>query len=186
MGFVAEDDADYDKTLSSTSNYSRSGWCDFCESFFRFRDRHIRSKKHQTNRPLETFQKLDKLISACGTLDDFVQRGVDEKKNQIVVADLTGTQSFRGRKRKTLSVCFEDEIHLSSVELPRKRANKMGSCFEEDNLQLSDFHACQKEQKEDMDTSVIDTSVVDISVVETSVVDTSVVDQSFNTSVNII
>lgn len=59
------------KTLSSTSKYSKSGYCDFCESFFRFRDRHIKSKKHQANIPLETFKAIDELITNC-PFDDFL------------------------------------------------------------------------------------------------------------------
>jgi len=67
-----------EKTLSSTSNYSRSGWCDFCESFFRFRDRHIKSKKHQHNIPLENFKVLDRLIRKS-SLDDFLRSAMEEK-----------------------------------------------------------------------------------------------------------
>jgi len=98
---------DEEKTLSSTSNYSRSGWCDFCESFFRIRDRHIKSKKHRLNRPLETFRALDELITSCGTLDDFVNRADEirkerekqEKKDiRVFFKTLEGAKLFRNAR----------------------------------------------------------------------------------------
>ena len=172
-----DEDGDYDKTLSSTSNYSRSGWCDFCESFFRFRDRHIRSKKHQTNRPREAFQKLDELISVCGTLDDFIHRTlVDTKKRKRddegeegeagVAVTPVADHGPRSKRTKTLSVCFEDEVHRSSDDgVPVKRGKTISMCFDEDKLPSSDYYVCPKVVEVDSSVVMDDTIVMDESVV---------------------
>jgi len=102
------------KTFSSTSKYSQSGWCDFCESFYRLRDRHIRSKKHQTNIPLECYHKLDELITSSGSFKDFVRSAEETRKKA------------RAQKRKVVDVVLKrldgtkrtcDFLRNSRVEL---------------------------------------------------------------------
>lgn len=77
-----------DKSISSTSNYSKSGYCDFCECFFRCRDRHIQTKKHQYNIPYENFNKLDDLISNGGSFDDFLKAMLKKKVSEEVLSNL--------------------------------------------------------------------------------------------------
>jgi len=113
------DDDGVEKTLSSTSNYSRSGWCDFCESFFRIRDRHIKSKKHQTNRPLETFQKLDELIAACGTLDDFIARADEAKMKREGVTEQVGSSEGNDvTEKKTQNIRLYFNNSFDSTKQP--------------------------------------------------------------------
>ena len=79
------------KSISSTSNYSKSGYCDFCESFFRYRDTHIRSKRHQRNIPYENFKRLDELIHKGGHFNDFLKTMTEKK----IARDLINTMEQR-------------------------------------------------------------------------------------------
>ena len=82
------------KSISSTSNYSRSGYCDFCESFFRCRDRHIQSKKHQFNIPYENFKKLDDLVTNGGSFDEFLKSMMKKKITEEVYVKMDRNQEI--------------------------------------------------------------------------------------------
>jgi len=63
----------------SSTKYSKDGWCDFCEAFYRFRGQHVRSKKHRANIPRDCYRKLDELIGKS-PLEDFLGRLEDRRK----------------------------------------------------------------------------------------------------------
>lgn len=86
-----------EKSISSTSNYSKSGYCDFCESFFRCRDRHINTKKHQCNIPYENFKKLDDLIVNGVNFDEFLKSVFKKKNTQENTQENTQKNSIIGQ-----------------------------------------------------------------------------------------